>query len=442
MPCPRSPRTGASSSSGRRNGGQQDLVGRRYDATGTPLTGEFPVNAYTTGSQAQTQVASEPDGDFLVVWTGPDADGDGIFGRRFYADGTPIGDEFQVNFYTTSNQGSPALAMDPDGSFVVVWSGAQDGDTNGVSGRRFDASATPMAIDFPLNSATAGGQQRPAVLTTGNGTFVAAWESPSVGLDIFARQFDAAAAPLAMAADGSFLVTWESDGQDGDDVGVFAQRFSREVIFADGFASGRLDEWSASATSGGDLAVSLAAGLDGTPRGLSALVDDTSGRWVQDDTPDDESRYRARFYFDPNAFDPGEALDHRRVRLFVAFEEGPNRRLAAVVLRRLGGEYALAGRARLDDDSQHDTGFFPITDDEHFVEIDWRRATGPDANDGAFEMWIDGTSVYAAASLDNSVSGVDFARLGALSAKDGAAGTLYLDEFESRRSTYIGSRAP
>ncbi len=84
-------------------------------------------------------MASEPDGDFVVVWTGPDADGDGIFGRRFYADGTPVGDEFAVNFYTTSNQRSPALAMDPDGSFVVGWSGAQEGDTNGVSGRRFDA---------------------------------------------------------------------------------------------------------------------------------------------------------------------------------------------------------------------------------------------------------------------------------------------------------------
>jgi hypothetical protein len=33
------------------------------------------------------------------------------------------------------------------------------------------------------------------------------------------------------------------------------------------------------------------------------------------------------------------------------------------------GAYAVAGRARLDDDAQHDTGFFPVTD-EHFVEID------------------------------------------------------------------------
>ncbi len=42
------------------------------------------------------------------------------------------------------------------------------------------------------------------------------------------------------------------------------------------------------------------------------------------------------------------------------------------------------------------------------------------------------------ASLDNSIGGVDFARLGALSAKEAASGTLYWDQFDSRRSTYIG----
>jgi hypothetical protein len=40
--------------------------------------------------------------------------------------------------------------------------------------------------------------------------------------------------------------------------------------------------------------------------------------------------------------------------------------------------------------------------------------------------------------LDNSVSAVDLVRLGALSIKAGASGTLYLDEFESRRASFIG----
>jgi hypothetical protein len=74
----------------------------------------------------------------------------------------------------------------------------------------------------------------------------------------------------------------------------------------------------------------------------------------------------------------------------------------------------------------------------HFVELDWKRSSGPDANDGSFELWIDGASVHAASALDNSVSAVDFVRMGALSVKVGAAGTLYRDEFESRRVNYIG----
>ena len=40
--------------------------------------------------------------------------------------------------------------------------------------------------------------------------------------------------------------------------------------------------------------------------------------------------------------------------------------------------------------------------------------------------------------LDNSLAEVDFARLGALSVKTGAGGTLFFDDFESRRQSYVG----
>jgi hypothetical protein len=43
-----------------------------------------------------------------------------------------------------------------------------------------------------------------------------------------------------------------------------------------------------------------------------------------------------------------------------------------------------------------------------------------------------------ATELGSSLGAVDLARLGALSVKPGAAGTLYWHEFESRRLTYIG----
>jgi hypothetical protein len=210
-----------------------------------------------------------------------------------------------------------------------------------------------------------------------------------------------------------------------------------ELIFADGFDLGGTSRWSASATGGGDLTVSPAAGLSGG-LGLQAVVNDTAGLYVQDNGPTSEKRYRARFRFDPNGFDPGEAAGHRRTRVFIAFEEAPIRRLAALVLRRIGGQYALMARVRQDDNSQVNTAFFDVTDAPHTVELDWKRSSAPDANDGRLELWIDGVLRATLTGLDNSLSQVDFARMGALSVKTGASGTLFFDGFESRRRTYIG----
>jgi hypothetical protein len=233
------------------------------------------------------------------------------------------------------------------------------------------------------------------------------------------------------------VVAWRSDGQDGSGNAVVGRRFGAD-IFRDGFESGDLSTWSASATNGGLLQAHSTAAMSSTTFGLLGMVESTAGLYVQDDSPDDEGRYRARFYFDTNGFDPGEAQNRRRIRLLLAFEEEPLGRLIAIVLRRLDGFYSVTARVRLDDLSRYNTPFVAIADGPHVVEFDWKRASGPDANDGSFELWIDGTSVDATTTLDNSVSAVDFVRLGALSVKAGANGTLFWDEFVSRRSTYIG----
>jgi uncharacterized delta-60 repeat protein len=241
---------------------------------------------------------------------------------------------------------------------------------------------------------------------------------------------------VALQADGKIVAVVRTDNS--SDIHVARYHGDRpDLIFADGFESGTVSAWSASATGSGDLGVSASAALASTAWGVQGVVDDTEALYVQDDTPDDESRYRARFHFDPNGFDPGEGLEHRRTRLFIAFAEDPMRRLVAVVLRRLNGAYSVMARVRQDDNTQVNMPFVAIDDGPHVVEFDWRRATGPDAFDGAFELWIDGVSIASIGGLDNS-DGVDFARLGALSVKTGASGTLLWDEFESRRETYIG----
>jgi cysteine-rich repeat protein len=212
----------------------------------------------------------------------------------------------------------------------------------------------------------------------------------------------------------------------------------RGVIFEDGFETADLSRWAASsATDFGDLLASPESALASSTRGVQGFVDDVNSLFVQDDSPLDESRYRARFYFDPNGFDPGEGNSRFRVRVLLALDQTPGtRRLIAIVLRRLGGQYSLRARVSRDDGTRANTSFFNISDAPHAVELDWRRASGPSSN-GEFRLWIDGTLMQTLTGLDNDAGGIDAVRLGALSVKPGAQGTIYWDELRSAREAAL-----
>lgn len=108
-----------------------------------PTGNEFIVNAYTTEDQLHSSLAMGPDGGFLVFWDSWQNDGSyqGVFGRRFDAAGTPVGGDFQVNQFTTLAQSGPTAAPGADGGFIVAWqSETQDGDRFGIFGRRYDAN--------------------------------------------------------------------------------------------------------------------------------------------------------------------------------------------------------------------------------------------------------------------------------------------------------------
>jgi hypothetical protein len=79
-------------------------------------------------------------GDFVVVWEsfgsdGGDTSNTSIQGQRYDASGSPLGGQFQVNTYTTSGQRYASVASNETGDFVVVWHsyGSDGGDTSGYS---------------------------------------------------------------------------------------------------------------------------------------------------------------------------------------------------------------------------------------------------------------------------------------------------------------------
>lgn len=207
-----------------------------------------------------------------------------------------------------------------------------------------------------------------------------------------------------------------------------------EVIFADGFESGTLSAWSAAATDGGDLNVSSSAALVGV-QGLRAVINNTASIYVTDDAPNAETRYRVRFYFDPNSITMSNGNAHY---IFYGYT-GTSTDVLRVEFRRSSGTYQLRTALRNDRSSWTSSNWFTISDLPHFLELDWRAATTAGANNGSLTFWIDGTQRANLTAVDNDTRRIDRIRLGAVSGLDsGTLGTYYFDAFESRRQTYIG----
>jgi hypothetical protein len=247
---------------------------------------------------------------------------------------------------------------------------------------------------------------------------------------------------LSIPPGGLFYIRFTSNDAGGagsrDEIGIDKISVTYPaLIFEDGFESGDFSRWSLSQIDGGDLTVEPEAALGGTTLGMQAVVDDTNPVFVEDLGPAGETRYIARFYFDPNGFDPGETLSHFRTRLFILFADAGTRRVSALVLKRQGGNYSLMQRCRRDDNSQADTGFFPISDDPHWILVEWQRATGDATNDGQCALTIDGDRVATLPNVQNHLATIGRVRLGALSTKGGANGTLFFDEFVSKREGTI-----
>jgi hypothetical protein len=234
--------------------GLTGVVGQRYASTGAPLGPEFRVNTLPANSATSAPaVASDPSGNFVVVWASPDGCGPcglGVFGQRYASTGAPLGPEFQVNTFTFFDQWFPDVTSDPSGNFVVVWqSYAQDdGNGNGVFGQRYASTGAPLGAEFRVNTYITNHQSEPAVASDASGNFVVVWYSltqDGSGNGVFGQRYASTGEPLgpefrvntyttadqefpsvASAPSGNFVILWDSDLQEGSSDNVYGQRYS------------------------------------------------------------------------------------------------------------------------------------------------------------------------------------------------------------------------
>jgi phosphoheptose isomerase len=240
------------------DGGAYGVFARRFASNGSAAGGEFQVNTYTAFAQYHLAVASAANGNFVVAWqsAGQDGSNDGVFARRFTSNGAGVGAEFQVNTYTLSLERTPAIDLESDGDFVIVWRSEQDASGSGITGQRFSSAGARLGPEFGVNAFHTGSQYAPTVGVDDGGSFVVAWAGPmqdGSGYGIFSRRFDSTGAPqgsetqvnsfntgdqlfpgIATEADGDSVVTWNSALQDGSGTGVFARRFKASGVAQSG----------------------------------------------------------------------------------------------------------------------------------------------------------------------------------------------------------------
>ncbi|HEY7168824.1 MAG TPA: DUF4347 domain-containing protein, partial [Candidatus Binatia bacterium] len=179
------------------------------------------------------------------------------------------GGEFRVNSTTADRQAlvdgefygavtndfgsTRAVASDRNGNFVVTWSSKnQDGTAWGIYAQRYDQAGVAQGGEFLVNTTTDKDQVHSSVAMDDTGNFVIVWASKDQDGDnwgIFGQRYDSAgveqgsefqintyttkeqlAPSVAMDSGGDFVVTWTSKDQDSDNWGVYAKRFDASGV--------------------------------------------------------------------------------------------------------------------------------------------------------------------------------------------------------------------
>jgi len=199
---------------------------------------EFRVNTNITGGQLYSSITTLVNENFVVTWLALG----GVYGQLFNKNGSKIGNE---SLFALGSRPSAASLL--NGNFVVTFENdGLDGDKYGVFGQLFTENGSKIGSAFQVNTIIIDNQWYSSLASTTNGNFVVSWMSSSISQsEIYGQLFygnrtrfrdeflvntmliNRQERPsIESLANGNFVVTWESYGQDGSMDGVYGQLFA------------------------------------------------------------------------------------------------------------------------------------------------------------------------------------------------------------------------
>ena len=150
-----------------------------------------------------------------------------------------------------------------------------------------------------------------------------------------------------------------------------------------------------------------------------------------------ESHFRARFYINPNGVSLG-TNDVMILSLGLLGNEPPDIAGGFVILMQKVGDTYQVNLTDLYSDGGmgYGTQWYDLTDltsngeGWSAIEIEYLS--------GQMSLWVDGTFKETLNTPENSGNGVVAFALGAYDLNQATSGTIYIDDFDSRRNSYIG----
>ncbi len=223
---------------------------QRYDGEGFKVDLETRVNTTTEGDQYGFSNTALADGGWVVTWTsnGQDGSDSGIYQQRYNSEGLTVGSELRVNTTTLHSQIAATVTALSDGGWVATWTSYdQDGDATGVYQQRYAAYGAKVGSETLVNTETAGNQVYSVAASLADGGWVVTWVSNVQDGDnggIYQQRYDADGDRIGSEtlvntttydgqvdpsitglADGGWVTTWSSFSQDGDGAGIYQQRY-------------------------------------------------------------------------------------------------------------------------------------------------------------------------------------------------------------------------
>lgn len=235
-------------------------------------------------------------------------------------------------------------------------------------------------------------------------------------------------------------------------IAVSATLFGSAALAGGSCDLANLSAWSTTQNPASKIDVTAGAAMGGTDCGLAVTTAAQPGgqatkHFVQDSSPVDEPRYRGAFCLDTNNLALNTGGANRRIKVHNVQCTTGGGGCANTDIVQFKIEQDATEGVRFDmfvrDSNIGNTknrNYINLPDAPTRVEYDLNLATGD------FTLWLDATSegdtpVLELTGLDTAAwTGVDRARLGSQDRSGNVPidQVFYLDEFESRRQTFIG----